>query len=212
MGFKLCIFDLDGTLIDTSGDITDAINDMRAFFNLDKMERDKVIDYVGDGIRKLVERCIHRQNVDLEEAVSFFEHAYRRRLVETTKPYPGIIKVLNQLEENSKAILTNKSYSFTEEIVRKLDLERYFPIIVAGDTLKRKKPFPDAVEHIIRQTDSRREATIMIGDGKNDVLTARNAGISCIYVTYGFGRLRMLGDLQPDYVIDRPEELLGICL
>jgi phosphoglycolate phosphatase len=212
MGFKLCIFDLDGTLIDTSGDITGAINDMRAFFNLDKMQRDTVVDYVGDGIRKLVERCIHRQDVNLEEAVSFFEHAYRRRLVETTKPYPGIIKVLNQLEENSKAILTNKSSSFTEEIVRKLDLERYFPIIVAGDTLKRKKPFPDAVEHIIWQTGSRREATIMIGDGKNDILTARNAGISCIYVTYGFGRLRMLGDLQPDYVIDRPEELLGICL
>jgi len=212
MGFELCIFDLDGTLIDTSGDLTSAINDMLAHFNLDKMERAKVIDYVGDGIRKLVERCIHRQNVDLEEAVSFFEHAYRRRLVETTKPYPGIIKVLNQLEENSKAILTNKSYSFTEEIVRKLDLERYFPVIVAGDTLKRKKPFPDAVEHIIGQTGAQREATVMIGDGKNDVLTARNAGISCIYATYGFGRLRMLGDMQPDYVINKPEELLDICL
>ncbi len=212
MGFKLCIFDLDGTLIDTSGDLTSAINDMRAHFNLDEVERDKVIDYVGDGIRKLVERCTHKHNVDLEEAVSVFEHTYRRRLVDTTKPYPGIIKVLNLLEEKPKAILTNKSYSFTEEIVRKLDLERYFAIIVAGDTLKRKKPFPDVVEHIIGQTGAQREATVMIGDGKNDVLTARNAGIPCIYVTYGFGRLRMLGDLQPDYVINKPEELLSICL
>jgi phosphoglycolate phosphatase len=211
MGFKLCIFDMDGTLIDTSKDLTNAINDMMAHFNLRGMERSTVISYVGDGIRKLVKRCIVGHKIDIDKAVSIFVNAYGRRFVETTKPYPGIVEVLNQLDKKAKALLTNKSYSFTEEIIRHLDLARYFRIVVAGDTLE-NKPYPDPVEYIISRIGVRREETVMIGDGRNDVLTARNAGVSCVYVTYGFGSLELLGDLRPDYVINKPEELLSICL
>jgi phosphoglycolate phosphatase len=211
MGFSLCIFDLDGTLVDTSGDLTNSVNDMLSHYHIEKMKKEKVVEYVGDGIKRLVERCISGHAVDVEEAVKLFKAFYAERLVQTTHPYPGVPETLKRLDGKVKTVLTNKAYQFTKEILSRLDLSRYFAIIVGGDTFQRKKPSTDAVDFILRETGVERKNTVLIGDGKNDMLTAHNAGIASIYVTYGFGTLDGLGDVRPDYVIDSPEELLRIC-
>jgi len=211
MGFELCIFDLDGTLIDTRRDITSSVNDMLSYFHLDKKGIKEVTGYIGDGIKKLVERCINGQNIEVEKAVSVFISVYSSRLVETTKAYPGIIKALDLLKGRFKAILTNKAYIFTKTITDTLDLTRYFQIIVGGDTLEKKKPFPDGIEYIINQTGIEKDMAIMIGDSKDDILTAKKAGIASVYVTYGFNGKNKLTGLNPDFVIDHPLELLNIC-
>lgn len=209
MGFDLCIFDLDGTLIDTRMDITAAVNDMLSHYNLGTKSVDEVTDYVGDGIKKLVERCIKDSRVEMMRAVSVFETAYSSRLLETTRPYPGIYEALDQLEGKSKAVLTNKSYVFTKTITDGLNLSRYFDLIVGGDTLDVKKPSPEGIEYIINQSGIKKEKAVMIGDGKNDIMTAKNAGIASIYVNYGFSKRS--GDLHPNFIINDPLELLDIC-
>jgi len=210
MNFDLYIFDLDGTLIDTSQDLTNAVNDVLTHYKIETMEKERIIGYVGDGIKRLVERCINGHKVKINEAVSLFKVMYGKRLVETTKPYPGIVKMLRRLEGKVKTVLSNKSYPFTKEILDRLDLSRYFSIIIGGDTFEKKKPHPDAVDYVLKETGILRNASVIIGDGKNDMLAARNAGIASVYVTYGFGRLEQLGDIRPDFIVHSPEELAQI--
>jgi phosphoglycolate phosphatase len=211
MGYNLCIFDLDGTLIDTSGDINNAANDMLSHFGLQKIGKDQTMRYVGDGIRKFVERCVDDKAVDIEEAISFFKDAYSARKVETTRPYSGIVDVLEEISDKYLSVLTNKSYDISKAITDALGLSHYFEIIVGGDTFEKKKPFPDGIEHILEKSGIPKEETVMIGDGLNDILSAKRAGITSVYVSYGFTKTEQIIHLEPDHIVDRPHELLPIC-
>jgi phosphoglycolate phosphatase len=211
MGYRLCIFDLDGTLIDTSGDINNAANDMLSHFGLEKIDKDQTIQYVGDGIRKFVERCVDSKTVDIEKAVSFFKEAYFARKVETTRPYSGIVGVLEEITGRHLSVLTNKSYDISKAIIDELGLSHYFEYIVGGDTLERKKPFPDGIEHILRKSGVSKNETLMIGDGKNDILSAKEAKITSVYVSYGFTKTEQILHLEPDHIVDKPSDLSEIC-
>lgn len=212
MKYELYIFDLDGTLVDTRIDITTAVNLMLSHYGLKPMEVRDVIGYVGDGVRKLVSRCITSKNIDLEEAVKVFNDAYDRHLLDTTKPYPGVYAVLDQLAGVKKALLTNKPGSFTMKIVDALKLTPYFDVIVCGDTLPVKKPSPEVVNHILRKTGVSGDKAILIGDGKNDVLTARAAGITSVYASYGYSSEKGIVEFSPDFIIDSITDLLSICM
>ncbi len=212
VNFELLIFDLDGTLIDTRKDITNSANEMLSHYGLEQKGVDEVTGYVGDGIAKLVERCIGERDVDIEEAVSLYKEIYTARLLENTKPYPGIIDLLNHIEGVTKAILTNKAYAPSKSITDGLGLTGYFEMFVGGDTLPRKKPFPDGVNHIIEKTGTRKEKTILIGDGRNDLLTAAAAGVRSVYARWGFSDDGMVAGLKPDFTIDTPGELISIIL
>jgi phosphoglycolate phosphatase len=231
MAFDLLIFDFDGTLVDTRVDITNAVNDMLALFGIPPKGVDEITSYVGDGIGKIVERSLgaaaarpgegnakaadHQEvraaGPDLEEAVKSFKEAYGRRLLEHTAPYPGVIETLEGLDGKVKTILTNKAYEFTMAICDGLGLTRRFSVILGGDSVKNRKPATEGVELILGRTGVPRERAVMIGDGPNDVLTARNAGIASIYVTYGFNPPSAVESLAPDIVIDDPRRILDLC-
>jgi len=206
----LYIFDLDGTLIDTRKDLTVAVNQMLALYGLESKSIDEVTSYVGDGLLKLVERCIGDNGVNISEALSAFKKAYSDHLLDTTRLYPGIREVLDRLRR-CKALLTNKSYDLSKEIMDRLELADYFTLIVGGNTLKTKKPSSEGVEYILAQTGFPRDKAVMIGDGKNDILAAREAGVASVYVTYGFTHLENVKGFNPDFIIRRPQELLAIC-
>jgi phosphoglycolate phosphatase len=212
MKYELCIFDLDGTLVDTRVDITTAVNLMLSHYGLEPMEMGEVIGYVGDGVRRLVSRCIISKNIDLDEAVKIFNDAYDRHLLDTTKPYPGVYAVLDQLSGVKKALLTNKPASFTIKIIDALKLTPYFEVVVCGDTLPVKKPSPEVVNHILMKTGVSGDKAILVGDGKNDVLTARAAGIKLVYASYGYSSERGAVEFAPDFIIDRITDLLQICM
>jgi len=211
MGYNLCIFDLDGTLIDTSADINNAANDMLLHFGLKKIEKEQTTRYVGDGIRKFVERCIDGQAVDIEEAIFFFEEAYFTRKVETTRPYSGIVDVLEGISDKYLSVLTNKSYEISKAIIDALGLSHYFETIVGGDTVEKKKPFPDGIEHILSKSGIPKQEAVMIGDGLTDILSAKKAGIASVYVSYGFTKTEQIVHLGPDHIVNSPHELLPIC-
>jgi len=210
MGFDLLIFDLDGTLIDTREDITRAVNEMLEYYNLPRKKTREVISFVGDGIYKLVERCVIEKKIDIDKAVGLFKEFYRKHMLDTTKPYPGIPEILAELKNKTKAVLTNKAFSFSKAILDGLNLTPHFNIIVGGDTLQVKKPNPDGIEYILEKTSIEKSKAVMIGDGKNDILSAKKVGIASIYVNYGFSNLKTM-EAGADFVVNNPRELLTIC-
>lgn len=210
MNYELLIFDLDGTLIDTRQDITNSANQMLAHYGLEQKGVDEVTGYVGDGIAKLVERCMGDEDVNIDEAVLLFKKIYTARLLENTRPYPSIVDLLKQLKVYRKAILTNKAYAPSKAITDGLGLTGYFEIFVGGDTLPRKKPFPDGVNYIIEKAGVGREKSLLIGDGRNDILTAAEAGLQSVYVSWGFSHDSSMTGLSPDFTINHPDELLAI--
>ena len=210
MIYELLIFDLDGTLIDTRQDIANSANIMLAHYGLEGKSVDEVTSYVGDGIARFVARCIGDEEVNFDEAVSIFKDIYSEHLLENTKPYPGIMKLLDQLNMYRCVVLTNKAYGPSKAITDGLSLTPYFEMIVGGDTLSRKKPFPDGVDYILENTRVDRSKSLLIGDGRNDILAAADADVRSVYVSWGFSDDGIMSDLCPDFTIDQPEEILAI--
>ena len=210
MEFDLYIFDLDGTLIDTRCDMTEAINEMLSRYGIPPKSVEEVTSYVGDGIKKLVERTLDNRRIELEEAVSFFKESYWRHKLDTTAPYPGIKDLLSRLTSKQKAILTNKAYRFTRAITDGLGLTQQFSLILGGDSVARKKPALDGVEYILEHTGVSKKRTVMIGDGVNDIVVAKKAGFTAVGVTYGFTGRKRIREAEPDYIIDHPMALLDI--
>ncbi len=210
MRFRLYIFDLDGTLLDTRRDLTTAVNEMLAVFGVKPKSLDEVVGYVGDGIRRLVERSMGVNSPDLERAEELFREAYEAHLVDATVPYPGVVETLQMLDRSHKAVFTNKSHRLSVRLLEELGILHFFSVVVGGDSVKEKKPFPEGIEHILEKTGTRTEDAVMIGDNKNDVLSAQKAGIASVFVTYGFSRLEHVLPHNPDYVIKSPGELLTL--
>jgi len=210
--YELCIFDLDGTIVDTRRDLTRAVNSVRAHYGLPEKDVDEITGYVGDGIVKLVERSLSDNSIDIDEAVSLFQEAYKAHLLDSTRPYPGIREVLTRLDGCYRALLTNKPYQLTKSITDSLNFTDFFSLIVGGDTMERKKPHPDGVEYILQKSGASREKSVMIGDGKNDILVAHTAGISSVYVRYGFTDIHDFDGYKPDYSVDSTLELLEVLI
>ncbi len=210
MKFEFCIFDLDGTIVDTRRDLTTAVNEVRDHYGLPEKDVDEITGYVGDGIIKLIERSLPHRGIDINEAVSLFKKAYEAHLLDTTRLYPGIMEVLSELNGCYRALLTNKSYKLSKAIADGLGITGFFSLIIGGDSLERKKPHPDGVEYILKESGADRGKTVMIGDGKNDILAAHESGISSIYVKYGFTDIHDFNGHRPDFSVDSVSELFDI--
>jgi phosphoglycolate phosphatase len=208
--FGLCIFDLDGTIVDTRRDLATAVNEVRARYGLPETGVDEVTGHVGDGVVKLIERSLPIDDIDIDDAVSLFKQIYDAHLLDTTQPYPGISDVLSALNNRFLAILTNKPYRHTKVITDSLGLTSFFSLIVGGDSIEKKKPDPDGIEYILDKSGAVRNRSVMIGDGKNDIMAAHASGIASIYVTYGFTDITEFDGDTPDYTIDSPHELISI--
>ncbi len=211
--FNCYIFDLDGTLIDTRKDLTTAVNILRRSYNLPPIDVKTVTSMVGDGIKKLVERSISEAGkVDIEKALQIFNEAYSKHLLDNTHAYQGILDVLESLKNSGKkiAVNTNKADKFAIEILKKLGMYSYFDIIIGGDSVSRKKPDPEGIFTIIENLKVDVSESLMIGDGKNDIIASKKAGIKSAYVMYGYTTINDISELSPDYFISDPQEILFI--
>jgi phosphoglycolate phosphatase len=208
--FRLYIFDLDGTLLDTRRDLTTAVNEMLSACGMAPKGLEEVVGYVGDGIRRLVERSLGSDSADLDRAEKLFRKAYEAHLVDATVPYPGIVETLQMLDRSHKAVFTNKSHRMTVRLLEELGIQHFFSVVVGGDSVKQKKPSPEGIGHILEETGVRPEDAVMIGDHKNDIVAAQRAGVTSVFVTYGFSRLENVLPHNPDHVIKSPGELLTL--
>jgi phosphoglycolate phosphatase len=206
----LLIFDLDGTLIDSKLDLAHSVNATRAHMGMPALEHERVYSYVGNGAPVLIRRALGEQatEAEVEEGLEFFLEYYRDHKLDFTVLYPGVKASLDRLVEAGKrmAVLTNKPVNVSRAIVEGLGVGGHFFRIYGGNSFEFKKPNPIGVEALLTETGVARDRALMIGDSGVDVQTARNAGIPCCGVTYGFAP-ETLADPAPELTVDRMEDL-----
>lgn len=187
----LLVFDLDGTLIDSRRDLCTGINLMRRHYGLPPLPLATVSSYVGDGIRKLVERSLSdTSGINIDEAVRINSNFYRAHLHDETTLYPGVDQGLHRLREAGHviALISNKPELSCRDLLQHFKLEKIFSKIMGGDSVKNLKPHPDALLMTMDSLNYAPHATWMIGDSVNDLACARRAGAHGAFVTYGIGR------------------------
>lgn len=214
MNFKekeLIIFDLDGTLIDSMPDLASAINKMLLHYNLGPLQLEQVISYVGNGAKNLVVKSLElamkgREVPEqmLQEAFDIYLLAYKEAFCDKTDVYPDVTETLNYLNNKGYllAICTNKPLFFIEPILEKLSIKQYFKYWIGEDSLSAKKPDAAPLLHIITELESTLEKSIMVGDSKNDILAAKNAGIESIGVSYGYNYNEPISKYNPTALVN----------
>lgn len=214
MNKKLIIFDLDGTLVDTASDIASAVNMMLEHYGLPIHSEDNVRKMIGKGAKNLIFQALpstHRGEEALNEALEYYRGCYDRNLIVKTHVYSGIRDVLCELKDRGvqMAILSNKDERQVKTIADTL-LPNMF-VSVNGFTIKfPHKPAPDAVYDIIDRYGANKDDVAFVGDSSIDVITAKNAGVLSVGVTWGFAGEAAFDLAAPDVVVTSPEQLLGI--
>ena len=189
--YSTFIFDLDGTLLDTLADLAASVNYALGSCGLPQHTTDDVRRFVGNGVRVLMERAVPQgaQNPLFDTAFATFRQHYLEHSLDTTRPYDGIPQLLAELRQRGcrLAVVSNKFYAATQELCR-----HFFPDTISvaiGEHEAegiRKKPAPDTVVEALRQLGVSSEGAVYVGDSDVDVLTARNSGLPCISVLWGF--------------------------
>ena len=210
-GYDLFIFDLDGTLVDSQKDLTAAANQVRIVKKLPALTINTIRSFVGNGVRILLERTLPGAAPEtIDDAVLRFKAYYADHILDTTALYPGIEKVIKDLKGARLAVLTNKPEQFARDILRGLSIDAYFSVVYGGDTGPKRKPDPAPLVEILNALRVRHERAIMIGDGVNDILAARAAGVRCAAVGYGYTDKEELLKHRPDYFFENPEDILSL--
>ena len=211
---KLVIFDLDGTLLDTIADLAESTNHALKQLGYPTHNVETIRTFVGNGINKLLERALPLQE-QTEENVrlmrSHFVPYYDAHNADLSSPYPGIVHLLEDLQEKGImiAVASNKYQEATVKLVK-----HYFPMINFIEILGQReginvKPDPSIVFDILKKANVNKEEVLYVGDSGVDMQTAINAGVDAVGVTWGFRPRTELEGFQPMGLIDKAEELLG---
>ena len=213
--YQAVIFDLDGTLLYTLEDLKDGVNHVMRNWNYPERTLDEVRRFVGNGIHKLIERAVPEGLKDekVEQVFEEFKTYYTAHCEIKTRPYDGIMELLAQLKEKGikLAIVSNKNDAAVKELARDYFADYIEKEVAIGEREGiRKKPAPDSVFEAMRILGVDKKDTVYVGDSDVDRATAKNAGLDCISVTWGFRDEALLKSLEPEYLIAEPEEILDI--
>jgi phosphoglycolate phosphatase len=214
---QLLIFDLDGTLINSALDLALAVNHMLEVLKLKKFDEETIHHWVGNGALTLVKRALSgSRTVDetldhtyVEKALKIFLDYYEKNLCNATVPYPHVINTLKTLKEKyTLAIVTNKPFAFVDPILKGLGMDGVFALILGGDSLEEKKPHPMPLLHVCEKLGLSVKASVMVGDSKNDILSANACNMHSVGVTYGYNYGENIRVHKPSMVIDDFKDLL----
>lgn len=207
------IFDLDGTLIDSSGDIAWAANRTLESFGYPAMTVEEVKGHIGWGIRPLLEKLMPGEPpLRIEDARGVFLEFYGSHLVVQTLLYPGVVDTLRHFKSVDKrmAVVTNKPEGLSMRILDELGLAGYFAVVLGGDTVANKKPHPEPVERALSKAGAEPSRSVMVGDSPVDCEAGRAAGLSTIGVSYGFRGAEELKGAGCDIIINSFAELKDV--
>ena len=211
MEYKTYIFDLDGTVLDTLHDLWVSCNYALRENGMPERTLDEVRRFVGNGVKKLMERAIPQglDNPKFDVTYETFRKYYLVHSLDTTKPYSGIPELLANLKKHGKhiAVVSNKFYAATQELCRHF-FGDYVEVAIGERENIRKKPAPDTVDEAIRQLKVDREEAVYIGDSDVDVMTARNSNMPCISVLWGFRDRDFLMQHEATTFVAAPKELM----
>lgn len=212
---KLCIFDLDGTLVNTISDLASSADFAMQSLGLPKHTINEYMNFVGNGTYKLISRSMPLDNQDeelTEQAYDIFTEHYSNHYCDTSYVYEGITEALQMLKSKKVKLVvyTNKPQKFAEGMISKLFGDELFDAVYGSRPPCPNKPNPFVEEYIIGSLNIKKNRCIHIGDSDVDVITAHNAGIKCIGCTWGFRNREHLEASGADYIIDSPDEIFEI--
>ena len=225
MRCRCVVFDLDGTLVDTAPDLAHALNQLMIEHGHQPFELPSVIEMIGQGIPKIVERGLVARGIDIDAlgaeglggAVLRYKEIYAGCLLERTRPYPDIVETLERLKARglSLSVCTNKLETFAVEILDGLDLSRYFDVVVGGHPERKVKPDPAPLEETVRAIRAEPWETVVIGDSPADITAARALNMRSILMTYGYNADKpeaRQADLVLDRAMDIPDAVAQLAL
>ena len=205
--YDVYIFDLDGTLLDTLCDLAASCNHAMRAMGFPEHSIDDVRRFVGNGVRKLIERAVPdgERNPLFEQTLAIFRQHYMVHSLDTTRPYPGIIELLQELKSRGKAVavVSNKFDAATKSLCRHF-FGGLVDVAIGESEQIRKKPAPDTVIEALRQLGAEKHGAVYVGDSDVDIATAANSGIPCISVLWGFRDRRFLIDHGATELVETP--------
>lgn len=207
---RLILFDLDGTLVDSSRDITNALNYALKPYGFKTMTVEETVKLVGEGIARLIEKVIGTEKIGIKDNVlkRFLEY-YSDHLTEYTKPYPGVTETLDRLSAYGKAVISNKREELSRRLLEELGLASCFNHILGSDSTPEKKPSPLPVLTVLKREGLTPDQALMVGDSNLDIEAGRKAGVITVGAGYGYRPLEALKGA--DFLIKkRLSELLDI--
>jgi phosphoglycolate phosphatase len=207
------VLDLDGTLVDTAGDLAATLNDVLAGEGLAPVPYDAARTMVGHGARAMLSNALLAAGVTaeserLDNLMAVFLDVYAGRIAETSRPYPGALEALDRFAADGwrLAVCTNKFEQHSRLLLAALGIANRFVVIAGQDTYGVRKPDPRHLRETIREAGGEAARTIMVGDSEVDVQTARAAQVPVVAVDFGYSRIPVV-DLAPDRVISHFDDL-----
>jgi len=207
---SLYIFDLDGTIVDAYPAITDSLNFTRIALGYGKVSPQKVKRSVGYGDENFIGQFFKKDDFEIGLEI-FYEH-HKLTLVKMAKPMPGAITVLSRLKKRGKilAVASNRPSLYTNILLTRLKLKKYFKLVCCGDELKDLKPHPKMINTIIKRFKVNKQEAVYIGDMDIDLETAKRAGIDAVFITTGSSSLKDVLKYKDKKVISNLEKLLQL--
>ena len=215
---RLILFDLDGTLVDSVGDLAWCGNAMLRRLGMAVHDEGLARKWVGNGMERFVKRVLTGE-MDAEPAPDLFQRGleifrelYGAHASDRCVVYPGVVETLQWLAARSftLACVTNKPEPFTSQVIAAMGLDSYFELVVAGNTTARKKPDPLPLHYAANHFGFDYGDCLMVGDSSNDVRAARAAGFGVVCVPYGYNHGDDIRDADPDLVVDNLYELVKL--
>lgn len=210
MKYDAIIFDLDGTLTDTLEDLKNSVNFAMRKFGFPERTIDEVRSFVGNGVRRLIYSSVPEDTPDeiSESCLDVFKEYYKDHSLIRTKPYDGIVPMLERLKKEGikTAVVTNKMHEAAVDIVN-LFFDELIDVTIGQIDGVAQKPQPDGIYSALEKLGVSKENAVYVGDSEVDCITAKNAGIPCIGVTWGFRSREVLLENGADFIINFPEEI-----
>jgi len=213
---QVIVFDLDGTLVDSAGDLQAAVNRMLGDIGRDPLDRETVIGFIGRGVEVLVRRALAHCGIQTSEAdfarlLASFRRYYAADLTTLTRAYPGALELLGLIRDKGlrAGVCTNKPEAPARELCEVLGIAPMVGAIVGGDTLAVKKPDAAPLLHTVDALGGQAETALYVGDSETDYLTAKAAGVPFVYFEGGYQR-GPIEEFNPEHRVAEISEIARI--
>lgn len=210
MTIELIIFDLDGTLVDSCEDITQALNYCFQKKGIEGFSKEEVRKMVGEGVNRLIEKALQSRNLSLpiQDLVDCFINYYREHIADFSRVYPNVRETLKELKGIKKAVISNKLTELSIKTLEKLELLEYFDFVAGSDFFSERKPSAVPIIETIRKFNTSKDKVIVVGDSELDIKAGTLAGVKTVAVTYGYREKEFLKNA--DFIIDKFSDLITI--
>lgn len=215
---RLIIFDLDGTLLHSAPNLACGVNQVLTDMGYPEAELAHVMSHMGNGMHRLINEIFNDimgselSSKSLEEAYALFLSYYEKDATSVSYLYPNVIETLTELVKMNIEIacVTNKLGAYTMPIIEYFEINQYFSLVLSGDSLRKKKPDSLPLTYTCERLGINVDESFMVGDSEVDINSAKNAGMTSVYMNYGYGDNCLAAKLKPDHTLEKFSQLLEL--